>query len=355
MRPNSLRLLTGATDLAKPFISTRALHGLEHGLRLQIGPASLRKLLDSVDLPAGALETPRAYVPQAHAIAFLGAVAGHVGFSNALFALGNYASVKSYGLFGEFVTEAKTFGAAIGATRDLMAFHVSHDRLCLRHEDNDFRVDYHAALQNIRQYEHYAPLALAVVLSIAEPYFGRRYRRSVTLNLPKPKNTADFEDFFGCDVRFDQPELSVVFDRAAATATRPFQAARVVTLGDVARDAFGAAPRRLVPAVEALVRANIDGATNIDDIARRLDMSERTLRRRLDDSGTHYRELVRRTRVDFARELLTQTDLDVTEISQRVGYSHPSHLGRAFRELTGISPAGLRRAASNKLAGNGYR
>jgi AraC family transcriptional regulator len=45
-----------------------------------------------------------------------------------------------------------------------------------------------------------------------------------------------------------------------------------------------------------------------------------------------------------ARALLAETDLSVTEIGARVGYSSPSHFARAFRQATGTTPSAFRRA-----------
>jgi AraC-like DNA-binding protein len=45
-----------------------------------------------------------------------------------------------------------------------------------------------------------------------------------------------------------------------------------------------------------------------------------------------------------ARALLAETDLSVTEIGSRVGYSSPSHFARAFRQATGTTPSAFRRA-----------
>jgi AraC family transcriptional regulator len=42
--------------------------------------------------------------------------------------------------------------------------------------------------------------------------------------------------------------------------------------------------------------------------------------------------------------LLAETDLSVTEISARVGYSSPSHFTKAFRQATGLTPRAFRSA-----------
>ncbi len=49
-------------------------------------------------------------------------------------------------------------------------------------------------------------------------------------------------------------------------------------------------------------------------------------------------------RTDRARTLLAETDLNITEISTRVGYSSPSHFTKSFRLATGMTPRAFRKA-----------
>ncbi|MCE8515922.1 AraC family transcriptional regulator ligand-binding domain-containing protein [Ruegeria pomeroyi] len=334
--------------MLRPFISSRTLHGLDAGLAQSAGRAAARRALAECDLPAEALDNPRLYISQLDELLFLNRIAGMAGTDNLLFALGPYASVRNYGPFGDYVTSAPTFGAALRMTCELMAYHASLDRISLGQTGQGFRFTYHAAVRNAPGYSHYATLALAVVLSIATPYIGNRHRRMVALNFPKPRETAGYEAFFGCDVRFDQPELRLVFDPEAEFARRIVPATGDLTLADVARDAFGSAPQTLVETVRALVRASLADDPGIERVAHQLDMSARTLRRRLEDQGTSFRDLARAVRVDMAQELILFSGLDLTEISQRVGYSHVSHLGRAFRQVTGMTPSTARAAQTGR-------
>jgi AraC family transcriptional regulator len=49
-------------------------------------------------------------------------------------------------------------------------------------------------------------------------------------------------------------------------------------------------------------------------------------------------------RVARAQVLLAETDLSVSEVSTRVGYSSPSHFTKAFRQATGLAPRAYRAA-----------
>jgi AraC-like DNA-binding protein len=54
-------------------------------------------------------------------------------------------------------------------------------------------------------------------------------------------------------------------------------------------------------------------------------------------------QYVRERRIDRAKELLVTTPIAVTEICERIGLSSLGSFSRAFRALTGESPAAFRR------------
>ncbi|WP_162798457.1 AraC family transcriptional regulator [Sulfitobacter sp. SK012] len=290
------------------------------------------------DIPIAAFETRRAFIPQLSQLRFFERVARKSGVENLVFSLGHDATIDSYGVFGQYVASSDSFIDALQITRDLMPYHSSHDRLSIDQDKNVLRLNYHAAVRNAEGYRHYATLAATVMLSIAKPFFGNGFRRAIEFNFAKPRKITPYEDHFGCDVFFDRPELSVVFDLEAAAQKRTNGIEKSVTLGDVARDAICPAPRDLVSATEAIVRASISSAVSIDQVAFRLDYSERTLRRRLEECGTNFRDIAQKVRIETAQELIFEGNLTIAEISKRVGYSTPSHFIRAFRQLNGLSP-----------------
>jgi AraC-like DNA-binding protein len=74
-------------------------------------------------------------------------------------------------------------------------------------------------------------------------------------------------------------------------------------------------------------------------------MSERTLRRRLRESGVTYRALVDAVRSERAIALADRGEHSVTAIAQLSGFADATAFARAFRRWTGSAPqAYLRRA-----------
>ena len=87
-----------------------------------------------------------------------------------------------------------------------------------------------------------------------------------------------------------------------------------------------------------LARHISENALTINECASQLHMTSRTLMRKLKDEGTSFQLLKDIVRRDKAIQLLVQTELPVSAVSERVGYSDSAVFTRAFRTWTGCSP-----------------
>lgn len=96
---------------------------------------------------------------------------------------------------------------------------------------------------------------------------------------------------------------------------------------------------------DLLLRATA-GWPTLDDVSRSLAMSPRTLRRRLAEAGTGFRDVQDRVRERKARDLLRDTHLTVEQIADCLGYAEGASFAHAFARWTGQAPGAYRRAAA---------
>lgn len=85
---------------------------------------------------------------------------------------------------------------------------------------------------------------------------------------------------------------------------------------------------------------------SLDECARTLGQSGRTLRRRLEEAGTSFREVRNDVRRALALDYLERTSLPIDEIASLLGYSETPNFYRAFRAWTGGSPSAYRGSSS---------
>ncbi|MDO6824731.1 AraC family transcriptional regulator [Marinobacter sp. 1_MG-2023] len=81
-------------------------------------------------------------------------------------------------------------------------------------------------------------------------------------------------------------------------------------------------------------------------VAATLFVSERTLKRRLQEENASFQSLVDQVRLDRARELLTGTGMNLNRIADVLGYADAANFTRAFKRWTGSSPSYYRVAAA---------
>jgi AraC-like DNA-binding protein len=90
--------------------------------------------------------------------------------------------------------------------------------------------------------------------------------------------------------------------------------------------------------VRDLIVGSLRNPPSLSDAAQALQMSPRTLRRRLSLEGTTLRQLVDEVRATLAAELIAGGRLTVAEVARRLGYIEVSSFSQAFRRWYGMSP-----------------
>ena len=102
-------------------------------------------------------------------------------------------------------------------------------------------------------------------------------------------------------------------------------------------------PEIFVLQLASIVGSYIEaGTVNKKTIAHALDISPRTLQRRLEQNSTSFSTIIDLVRFDKAQRLIKYSDLTMLEISLMLGYQNASSFTRSFRRLSGVSPKEFR-------------
>lgn len=109
--------------------------------------------------------------------------------------------------------------------------------------------------------------------------------------------------------------------------------------GGIARtlDQLGSADAEGVDIVERTAQALRDGLGDQRNVARHLGMSVASLRRRLEERGTRFRE-IRAAMLAAEAKLRIDHGEPVAQVAEELGFSDGRSFARAFREWTGQSP-----------------
>ena len=85
---------------------------------------------------------------------------------------------------------------------------------------------------------------------------------------------------------------------------------------------------------------------SIEETAEIVEMSVRTLQRRLSDHGLHFNELLGEAKLAHAKIKLKTTEMPIMEIARSLGYSDAAHFTRAFKGWSGVTPSDFRKEIS---------
>lgn len=172
----------------------------------------------------------------------------------------------------------------------------------------------------------------------------------VEFSYPAPAYVADYAELFRCELRFGAEQNRMILDihwlERPLPGYNPLTAKQALALCAQQRTPDGGEPHQeVVAAVERLLRSQLRQAPRLIEVARALHLSERSLRRKLAESGRVFREIHDRVRAERALQLLQAGTLSVAEIGGEVGFNDPREFRRAFKRWTGIAPQEARRAA----------
>jgi len=83
---------------------------------------------------------------------------------------------------------------------------------------------------------------------------------------------------------------------------------------------------------------------SVEDVVDQADVSRSVLQRRFKKYLGHtVHEIIIRTQIKRAKELLLETELTIAAIAEKTGFRHTEYLGVVFKDKTGMSPGQYRR------------
>lgn len=310
---------------------------------------ALEPVCAAIGVDPALLAQPDARLPVRQFVDLLEHAARVSGDENIGLRLGCSQDPSSFGPLADAIVHATDVAGAVANVARYFHVHQEGAGLELRIEGRHALIAYSIRAPEILDYRQDAELSIAKMMNFTRILLGNRAwtPHAIYFEHPEPRDSSEQRRVFGAPVYFSQPCNAMVAPRELLSQRLAGDdQARLEQLRHLAESL--AAPSAPADELLALVRQQIlrrlrAGSVSIQAVAAALDLSERTLQRRLGESGVTFNELVEGMRLELSRRYLRQDHLSLTEIGYLLGYSELSAFSRAFRRWTGISPIEFRR------------
>lgn len=318
-------------------------------LRLEVARmhgADPARVLKDAGIPSGVLTDPKGRVALEQALKVWGSIIEQTGIHRIGLECGQRARFQTMGILGYVLVNSPSILKALEkfCTYQKLVLPIMRQRLIFQGEQITLRGSLQAAWQEGVQYT--IDYILASCQTIIQHSVTRNIQPlAVGFNFPEPGYASHYAGVFkGATLEFDCEHPYLTYRRADLEL--PITLANddlyqhfdslLQEVSDEQAAPYTTATRKLI---QQRLKAAIPA---IEEVARELAVSVRSLQKHLKREGTSYREILQSVRQDIAIRHLSRTNNNITDIAFLIGFSDISLFSRNFKKWTGLSPSEYR-------------
>ncbi|MFC1664133.1 AraC family transcriptional regulator [Pseudomonadota bacterium] len=190
----------------------------------------------------------------------------------------------------------------------------------------------------------------AVILYLCRSLYGGEINPlRLTIRHKAPICAGQFQELFQSPVEFSASENAIYFNKEIVRKTLPTRNAELALVNDQVVTQYLAKfdLSQTSARVEAKILEQLStGHVSQESVAKSLNLSVRSMQRRLKLEETSFKKLLTETRQHLARQYIEHSQLSINEITFLLGFSEPSNFSRAFRRWNGQPPSEYRSAVN---------
>ena len=289
-----------------------------------------------IDSPSGFIEKPRLL----HA---LQAVADHYDCQHFGFLAGKHQPPLRFGPPAQLLKLAPSLGAAldnVSRFTELYTQGVRYDvvvepRSAIHRRTNTYRYDICPVQLDM--------IGMVQVFKMFQSLCGNDWKPiSIYFDQAGPRQKEQLTDYFSCPVLFDRRLTCISFAREDLTRQIPTANKELL---QIVEGYFASHLHANQKADDVVIRTRVyirtrlgTGLCNLLSCAQQLGIHPRTLQRELRERGFTFKQLMLATRMEMARDHLSDSDMPLSELAEMLGYENGSAFSRAFKRQHGVSP-----------------
>jgi len=320
---------------------------------LQAEGVALGQALDRVDLSESELNSPATRVSLNQVMQCCRNAVRHATAPDFAFRAGQRFHISTFGMYGFAILSCPNF-------RETMTFISKYQQLAAPFSDLSFKEERGSAVWtavpvaqpdvDAALHRFLIELQFSVGTTVFRDVMGSEFApQAIRVDFDEIARSPPYHELVGCPVTFRQPDNQYLFDARWLDRTpelgNEVTYKAVLALCDNLMEEFQLRVG-LVGKVREILLHNLARPSSVDAVARRLQMSTRTLRRRLREENSTFRGIMDDVRMRMAIKYLRDTDLTIDEIASALGFSDATSFQHAFRRWGIGAPSEFRRTVA---------
>jgi AraC-like DNA-binding protein len=315
--------------------------------RIREAGIELAPLLKRARLTARQIDEPGARLAVRSQIRFVDLAADSLGDQLLGFHVAQDLDLREIGLLYYVMASSDTIGEAI--RRVVRYGKTANEGIAAKYlDDDDAAIVYKYVGVARHSDRHQIEAWVTIMVRICRQLAGQHVVPTrVTLAHHRHEGCSEINAYLGTAVTFGSDVDELVFSRSVRdmSVVSADSYLNKLLIGYCEEALARRAPYgRVVPSdIENAIASLLPhGTANVDEVARRLGMSRRTLARRLAAQGLTFSQVLNRLRSDLAQRHIRDSDLSISQIAWLLGYQEVSALTHAFKRWTGKTPREMR-------------
>ena len=328
-------------------IKTSALFGIDQ-LLIELG-ATADDWLKTQGCSMARINADHNTMDTQHFISILQNSAEHFNCADFGLRLGAKQDFRILGPLGLLLKNSTTPREALNAARGFMAFHNQSEYWNYSEQGGKLYLKRYEIFHDLADTRQYKELSFSACYQLCRLIMGEQFRgvRMELSHAPLSKQ-AVYDKFFKMPVLFNCEQDQMVIPAHYLDTPIPNADQTIHAFAAHYLQQFNQQNKHnFVQQVSYLIQQTMgDQHQSIDNIANILGLSRRTLQRRLTEQGAVFKTLLLNIRIKTACWYLTSSSIDITLLSEMLGYSDISAFSRAFRMTMACSPLSWRKQHS---------
>ncbi len=185
-------------------------------------------------------------------------------------------------------------------------------------------------------------LTLLSCLKSLVAYTNRNYYPvKIHFENPKPKKLNEYYRLFNCSLYFNQSKTQIVFEKQIFNKySKRIEPGLLESLKQKVQSEMNnlTTEYKLIHELKKCILNNKPERILIEEASKQLNVSKRTLQRKLKELNTSFKEIENDLKLRLAKTYLEERQKSIDEISYLLGFSESSTFIRFFKSLTGRTP-----------------